>query len=41
MVIQRWKRSSEIDFLFMDLKGFARQTTTGRNERLTVTAQYA
>jgi len=41
MVIQRWKGSSEIDFQFMELKGFARQTTTNRTERLKVTAWYA
>jgi hypothetical protein len=41
MVIQRWKGSSEIDCQFMELKGFARQATTNRTEKITVTAWYA
>jgi hypothetical protein len=41
MVIQRWKGSSKIDFQFMELKGFARQTTSNRTERITVTTWYA
>jgi hypothetical protein len=41
MVIRRWKGSSEIDFHFMELKGFARKTTSNRTERITVTEWYA
>ena len=49
MAIQRWKGSSETDCQFMELKRFARQTTTNRiernttnrNESLTITARYA